>query len=112
VLPSFAEGLPVVLMEALASRIPVIATQVAGVPELVEDGVSGFIVPPGDVDTLALRLDRLLSDPALCAAMGQAGRSKVEAEFDIAAEVAWLHDLFRGVGKAAAQDATAIRPSR
>jgi glycosyltransferase involved in cell wall biosynthesis len=97
VLPSFAEGLPVVLMEALASRIPVIATQVAGVPELVEDGVSGFIVPPGDVDTLALRLDRLLSDPELCVTMGAAGRRKVEAGFDIRTEVAKLAALFAGV---------------
>ncbi len=96
VLPSFAEGLPVVLMEALASLIPVIATQVAGVSELVQDGVSGFIVPPGDVDTLALRLDRLLSDPALCAAMGKAGRARVEAEFDIRTEVDKLAALFAG----------------
>lgn len=96
VLPSFAEGLPVVLMEALASLIPVIATQVAGVSELVQDGISGFIVPPGDVETLALRLDRLLSDPALCAAMGKAGRTRVEAEFDIRTEVAKLAGLFSG----------------
>lgn len=95
VLPSFAEGLPVVLMEALASRIPVIATQVAGVSELVEDGISGFIVPPGDAETLALRLDRLLSDPELCAAMGNAGRRKVEAEFDIGGEVEKLVTLFK-----------------
>ncbi len=94
VLPSFAEGLPVVLMEALASLIPVIATQVAGVSELVQDGVSGFIVQPGDVDTLALRLDQLLSDPALCVAMGAAGRRKVEAEFDIRAAVEKLAALF------------------
>ncbi|MBI1173627.1 glycosyltransferase [bacterium] len=94
VLPSFAEGLPVVLMEALASRIPVIATQVAGVPELVQDGISGFIVPPGDVEALTERLDRLLSDPALCRAMGEAGRAKVEAEFDVAREVERLARLF------------------
>ena len=94
VLPSFAEGLPVVLMEALASRLPVIATQVAGVPELVQDGLSGFIIPPGDVASLTDRLDRLLSDPELCATMGAAGRRKVEAEHDIAAEVAKLARLF------------------
>lgn len=99
VLPSFAEGLPVVLMEAFASRIPVIATQVAGVPELVVDGVSGFIVPPGDVETLADRLDRLLSNPALCARMGQAGRAKVEVEHDIAHEVAWLAQLVADAGQ-------------
>jgi glycosyltransferase involved in cell wall biosynthesis len=99
VLPSFAEGLPVVLMEAMASRIPVIATQVAGVPELVQDGVSGFIVPPGDVDSLSNRLEQLLSDPALCARMGEAGRRRVEAAHDIRVEVAWLLSLFAGTGQ-------------
>lgn len=96
VLPSFAEGVPVVLMEAMASRIPVIASQVAGVGELVEDGRSGFIIPPGDVDTLTARLDRLLADPDLCRRLGAAGRAQVEAEFDIAREGAWLAQLFAG----------------
>lgn len=95
ILPSFAEGLPVVLMEALASRIPVIATQIAGVPELVQDGISGFIVPPGDVASLADRMDRLLADPDLRASMGAAGRARVEAEFDIASEAQKLAALFR-----------------
>ncbi len=98
VLPSFAEGLPVVLMEAMASRIPVIATQVAGVPELVENGISGFIVPPGDVESLTRRLEDLLSDPDMCHRMGEAGRQKVLTEHDIRAEVAWLHQLFAGAG--------------
>ncbi|MEO8243728.1 MAG: glycosyltransferase [bacterium] len=96
VLPSFAEGLPVVLMEAFASSIPVIATQIAGVPELVQDGISGFIVPPGDAESLTERLDRLLSDPALCARMGAAGRANVEAAHDIGREVEWLVQLFAG----------------
>ena len=96
VLPSFAEGLPVVLMEALASRIPVIASQVAGVPELVQDGVSGFVVPPGDLDTLTDRLCRLLADPALCARMGEAGRATVEAAFDIDREAAWIAAILAG----------------
>ena len=94
VLPSFAEGVPVVLMEAMASHIPVIASRVAGISELVEDGVSGFLVPPGDTDTLAERLDRLLSDPELCARMGEVGREKVEAEFDIAGEAGKLAAVF------------------
>ena len=50
---SFAEGVPVVLMEAMAAGVPVVATQIAGIPELVEDGVSGFLVPPGDAEALA-----------------------------------------------------------
>ena len=99
VLPSFAEGVPVVLMEAMASRIPVIASQVAGVPELVEDGVSGFVVPPGDVGALGQRLGTLLADGALCARMGHAGRAKVEADYRIGPEAAWLATLFAGRGE-------------
>ena len=94
VLPSFAEGLPVVLMEALASTIPVIASQVAGVAELVRDGESGFLVPPGDVDSLADRLDRLLADPGLGRRMGAAGRAQVLAQHDIAREAEKLAALF------------------
>lgn len=90
VLPSFAEGVPVVLMEAMASGLPVVASRVAGVQELVEDGVSGYTVPPGDIDSLVARLDALLSDPDLCARMGAAGRVQVAAQFDQAAEARWL----------------------
>lgn len=98
VLPSFAEGVPVVLMEAMASRIPVIATRVAGVQELVEDGVTGFAVPPGDVATLAERIGRLMADPKMAAQMGRAGRMVVEREFDIAREGLWLAEIFRNGG--------------
>lgn len=99
VLPSFAEGVPVVLMEAMASRLPVIATQVGGVPELVDDGLSGFLVPPGDVENLTVRLRALLGDQGLCARMGEAGRQKVLKEHDIAVEAAWLYQLFAGTGR-------------
>jgi glycosyltransferase involved in cell wall biosynthesis len=98
VLPSFAEGLPVVYMEALASRIPVIATRVAGVQELVEDGVTGYTVPPGDVATLAARMVRLMDNPETAQAMGEAGRKAVEQGFDIAKEGAWLAEIFRNGG--------------
>ncbi len=100
VLPSFAEGVPVVLMEAMASRIPVIASQVAGVAELVSDGENGFVIPAGDVETLTARLDQLLSDPALCARMGAAGRAKVEADFDIEKEAEWLGTIFTASAQA------------
>lgn len=96
VLPSFAEGVPVVLMEAMASRIPVIASRVAGVSELVEDGISGHLVAPGDVAALAARLEALMSDPDLCSGMGAAGRAMVEAEFHIAHEVRWLSQVLSG----------------
>lgn len=98
VLPSFAEGLPVVYMEALASRIPVVASRVAGVQELVEDGVTGYAVPPGDVATLVERIIRLMDNPNAARDMGEAGRSAVEQGFDIAQEGAWLARLFRQGG--------------
>ena len=96
VLPSFAEGLPVVLMEALASRLPVVATQVAGIPELVRDGETGLLVPPGDAEALAAAIARLLADPDLCRRMGEAGRARVLAEHDIDREAARLAALFAG----------------
>ncbi|MEM8633357.1 MAG: glycosyltransferase family 4 protein [Pseudomonadota bacterium] len=95
VLPSFAEGVPVVLMEAMASRIPVIASRVAGVQELVEDGVSGYVLPPGDVEALKDAMERLVSNPDLRARMGQTGRAKVEAEFEVKREVECLARLFK-----------------
>ncbi len=99
VLPSFAEGLPVVLMEALAAGKPVIATQVAGVGELVENGVSGLLVPAGDVRALAGAITALAdTPPAQRAEMGRAGRTKVRAEFDANIEAARIGALFAGQG--------------
>lgn len=95
VLPSFAEGVPVSLMEAMAAGLPVVTTRIAGVAELVEDGSSGFLVPPGDSQTLGDRLHRLLVDPELRHRFGQAGRAKVQREFNLEHEGAWLHQIFR-----------------
>ena len=94
VLPSFAEGVPVVLMEAMAAGKPVICTQVAGVGELVQHGVSGQIVPPGHKQALTDAIVELAQDPEKRQAMGRAGRAKVIAEFDIAGEAAKLAALF------------------
>jgi glycosyltransferase involved in cell wall biosynthesis len=104
-LPSFAEGLPVVLMEAMASGLPVVATHIAGVPELVEDGVAGRLVPPGRADLLAGALERVLTAPVdERRAMGRAGRAKVEAEFDIARIAGELRAVFEdGVAGASAR---------
>jgi hypothetical protein len=66
--------------------VPVIATRIAGVPELVEDGVSGFLVPPGEPRVIAERAALLLDDAELRNRMGAAGRAKVEREFNIAVE--------------------------
>lgn len=91
VLPSFAEGVPVSLMEAMAAGIPVVTTQIAGVSELVEEGISGYLVPPGDVISLTDRIKTLLIDNQLRARLGAAGRAKVEKDFNIHHEVGRLH---------------------
>jgi glycosyltransferase involved in cell wall biosynthesis len=81
VLASFMEGLPVTLMEALALGVPVVAPCVAGIPELVEHGVSGLTFPPGDWDRLAQVLRELLADPALQQRLAREGRRRVESEY-------------------------------
>jgi glycosyltransferase involved in cell wall biosynthesis len=86
VMASFAEGVPVVLMEAMATGLPVIATRIAGIAELVEDGESGYLTPPSDVDSLVERIDMLLRDADLRNRMGAAGWAKVESDFDTAKE--------------------------
>lgn len=98
VLPSFAEGLPVVLMEAMATGLPVIASRIAGIPELVRDGENGLLIPAGDTVALTAAIDRLLTDPDLRLRMGQDGRATVLADFTIETEARRLARLFtRGV---------------
>lgn len=82
VVPSLSEGLPVVIMEALASGVPVVATAVDGIPELVLDGETGRLVSPSDPQALADGIAQLLQDPGLCQRMGDAGRRLVATEYD------------------------------
>jgi glycosyltransferase involved in cell wall biosynthesis len=82
-LPSFAEGLPTVLMEAMACGLPVVATNVMGTAELVEDGVSGFVVPPARADLIADALRELAGDLELRARMGAASRARVERDYEL-----------------------------
>jgi colanic acid/amylovoran biosynthesis glycosyltransferase len=93
-LPSFAEGVPVVLMEAMATGLPVVTTRIMGIPELVEDGVAGVLVAPGRSGELADALEALAGDPTRREAMGRAGRAKVVSEYDIAQSVVALHQRF------------------
>jgi colanic acid/amylovoran biosynthesis glycosyltransferase len=96
VLPSFAEGLPVVIMEAMALRRPVLSTFVAGIPELVRDGESGWLFPAGSLDDLTLAMEDCLSRPAgEIQRMGDAGYERVMERHAIDVEAAKLADLFR-----------------
>jgi colanic acid/amylovoran biosynthesis glycosyltransferase len=91
---SFAEGIPVVLMEAMALEVPVVATRIAGVPELVEEGVSGRLVTPGRPDELADALAGLLRDRGARESLGRAGRDRVVEGFDPARSARQLLELF------------------
>lgn len=81
VLPSWIEGLPLVVLEAMVHARPVVATAVGGTPELVEDGVTGLLVPPRDPDRLAAAIRSLVEDPERARVFGAAGRERVEREF-------------------------------
>lgn len=94
VLPSFAEGLPVVLMEAMAMEAPCIATNITGIPELIGDGVEGLLVAPSDDRELAAAIARLMDDPDLRGRIGAAARERVLREYDLALNTRRLADLF------------------
>jgi glycosyltransferase involved in cell wall biosynthesis len=95
---SNSEGCPNVVMEAMACARPVIATKVGDVPGLVEDGKTGFVVPPGDEALLVDRLSQLLMDFRLCEAMGKAGREKAEREFGLDRLVAQTFAAYQAAG--------------
>lgn len=86
-LSSLQEGAPNAILEAMAHGLPVVATNVGGVPDVVVDGVTGLLVPPRDPPALARAMGALLDDPAHRQAMGQAGRARVEARFSLQAMV-------------------------
>jgi glycosyltransferase involved in cell wall biosynthesis len=83
VLPSLTEGLPNVVLEAFAARKTVVATSVGGVPEIVEDGVNGFLCEPGDIESLADAIIKALSQQELLAKMGFSGFNKVQQKFSV-----------------------------
>jgi len=99
VLPSYAEGLPVAVLEAMAAGLAVITTPVGAIPDLVLDGETGFLVNAGDIDALTDRLVRLVADPALRQSLGAEGRRRIEASFTIEAAAANIAKLYQEVAK-------------
>jgi glycosyltransferase involved in cell wall biosynthesis len=97
VLPSVTEGTPVSAIESLASGTAVVANRVGGVPDVVRDGVDGFLVEPGDIDGAASRLAELAGDPALRARLGESGRARVLERYSVARLVDDVDRLYRSL---------------
>ncbi len=98
ILPSYAEGLPVSIMEALSLRRPVISTYVAGIPELIEQGACGWLTPAGDVDAIAAAMiDALRADASALAKMGEEGRRRIQSAHDIDREASRLKAYFQAL---------------
>ncbi len=99
VLPSFTEGLPNAVLEAFGAGVPVVATAVGGTPEVVEDGVSGYLVPPGDSGALAQRIADVLSDDVRRREMGLRGRERVREQFSFALQAQSYQRLFDSLAR-------------
>jgi len=95
VLSSFAEGIPVVLMEAMAMEIPCIANYIAGIPELLRDGIDGLLVPASDEKGLAGAIARLMDDPELRLRLGRASRTHVLEDYNLPHNILALDAIFR-----------------
>lgn len=95
VLPSFAEGIPVVLMEAMAMEVPCVTTWITGIPELIRSGRDGLLTPPGDVEALAEALSQLMDDPMLRRRLGRAGRKRVLEKYDLSQNTRRLAKIFQ-----------------
>jgi glycosyltransferase involved in cell wall biosynthesis len=96
-LPSVNEGTPVSAIEALASGTPVVATRVGGVPDVVTDGVDGFLVEPGDTDAAAERIAALALDPQLKTRLGEAGRGRARERYSVERLVDDVDRLYRSL---------------
>lgn len=94
-IPSFAEGIPVVLMEAMSMEIPCVTTRITGIPELIRDGIDGLMVAPSDVKGLAGALIQLMDKPELRKSMGKKARQRIIDEYNLEKNVGQLATVFR-----------------
>ncbi len=92
------DGIPVSLMEAMATELPVVSTRISGIPELIDDGSSGVLVPPGSVEALTVALRRLIEQPEVRAHLGTGARRKVVSEFNSNKSASQLAELFEDHG--------------
>ncbi len=106
------DGIPTSMIEAMYLRTPVVSTRVSGIPELVDDGVDGFLADPEDAPTIAERLSRLLADDTLCERIGAAAREKVRAKFDVDRNIDVLIDKWREIGRSAVRAPAQARRRR
>ena len=96
-LPSYNEGLPIAVLEALAAGLPVVTTPVGGISEVVKDTVNGYLVHPGDFAMLADKLDLLIQNPELCQTIGETNRRYAENELDVRPYVEQLVELYERI---------------
>ena len=94
VLASFAEGIPVALMEAMATELPCVSTWIAGIPELIENEIDGLLVRPASPEAIANAVSRLIDDPEFANRIAQAGRRKILAEYNLARNAQQLGKVF------------------
>jgi len=94
-LPSFAEGIPVVLMEAMAMEIPCVSTRITGIPELIRDQTDGLLVTPSSAEELAAAIARLLDDPDLRGRLGKSARQRILENYDLRHNTGQLAAIFR-----------------
>lgn len=97
-MPSLWEGFGLVMLEAMAARLPIVASRVSALPEICQEGQTGFLAPPGDVATLTEKLSALVGDPALRAAFGAAGRARLESAFSTAKMIESTLGVYRAGG--------------
>lgn len=95
VLASLAEGIPVVLMEAMAMEVPCVATWITGIPELIRHGIDGWLVPPADEEQLADAIAKLMDDPELRRKLGRSARSRVCEKYDLERNTERLAEIYR-----------------
>ncbi|WP_338758417.1 glycosyltransferase family 4 protein [Massilia sp. METH4] len=110
VLPSYNEGLPMSVLEAMAAGLPVVTTPVGGIPEAVTDGVEGYLIQPGDQEALRARVEALLRDDELAERMGQAARRKIQTTFSVEAILPRIEAIYAELGITRAAPVLATRP--